>query len=235
MLTRSRKRNGDEISQTENEVPVLLNTRSKKAKVDDGTPKPSPKPRKETIGEHLKRERKRETKEVIGKPLIQEYEAFQTYEKETVLQSFQGSSKVEKFQDQLYETSEDHGKVKLVFLTLQTGSNPETFSHLCNNSSLVWNLRDLNLKTGEFHFSLPSVAMVFVRGEFIPGTSLESTSYLYLGVIGLHSVMSSNCNYLEARFVFDEVLTRYAINEYFGANCLRCKKNKYGVAICGWK
>lgn len=135
------------------------------------------------------------------------------------------------FHEQYY-TSND---VKAVFITLKTGEYPSKFSHLCNNTSLKWNLAELHITTSNFHFSTPCVYMLFVRGEYVSETSLSSNAYRYLGVIGTKSVSSQRVGesyeYDDVTFVFDYSLSRKDL-QLFGNNLMHCKKNKYGSSLC---
>lgn len=221
--------------QVETETPkIMTRSRERKRKIDEGIVDPPPPPKYQTLGQYLMEEREKETNQLLEKPLIDGYEQFEVYNKNAVVEAFQ-ATKVEKFRGQLFETGETHDQMKIVFITLQTGENPKTFTHLCNHTSLVWNIKDLNVSSREHTFNVPSVVMLFVRGKYIPGTSLEGNEYKYLGLIGIQSLSSDGSTYNEVKFVFDYVLSRKEIDTHFGENCIRCKKNKYGSALCGWK
>ena len=161
--------------------------------------------------------------------LVLKYQMLSNYIKEDVLSDL---SAVEPlggaFAGQLYESH----NAKLVFLTLQTGDSPKRFNHICNNSNMNWNLKNLNIKTSEYYFSLPNVIMVFARGDHVEGTTMDGSVYKYVGLQGLQSVSSSGGLYLNATILFDYIVSRKEMENNFGGNVMKCKKNKYGCSLC---
>jgi hypothetical protein len=168
------------------------------------------------------------TESVSESEKIQAYEPYQNYKKETVIESLK-AIKDERLLEQFYNGNDEIGRnVNLVFLTLQTGDHPKEFTHLCNNSSLKWNIKSLNISSSSQLMSVPNIAMLFVRGKNVEGTSERSEEYKYLGLIGVQS-LSSGPN-KEGTYIY-YVVTRKEL-EWFGDNLMKCKKNKYGCALC---
>jgi hypothetical protein len=205
-------------------------SREKKRKLEEGIPEEEPKPKMQTLGQYLWEEREKEANELQEKEEVQELEPFQDYDKDEIIQKF-GGQKREEFDGVVYDGKE----VKMVFLTLEYGEHPKTFTHLCNNSCLIWNLQKYDLPSTARLFGIPSVVLLFVRGKFVEGTTENGNMYKYLGPTGIQSTSSGNVNgtykYLETRFVFNYVLSRKEL-ALFGDNLMKCKKNKYGCSLC---
>jgi hypothetical protein len=208
----------------------VTRSREKKRRLDEGIPEDQPKPKYQTLGQYLMEERLEMTGKLEEKTKVAEHEAWSNYEKNDIVQAFHATP-VSGFRDQYYLGDDD---TKLIFLTLETGAHPKEFTHLCNNASLVWNVKDLMLKS--LDMSIPNVVMLFVRGEFVEGTTKTGSTYKYLGLVGIQSTSSGNCGddgyrCLQVRFVFDYLLTRNEL-QVFGGNLMKCKKNKYGHSLC---
>lgn len=206
-----------------------------------------PKPKRQTLGQHLQEEREKMVDKLEADQTVRKYVPYSNYEKSEVVGEFQ-AREVTLFQGQLFESPRG---LKLIFLTLRTGPNPKTFTHFCNNISLKWNLKDLKIGSSRYQFKLPDVVMLFVRGEHVEGTDLESTSFKYVGLVGLKSVSSSRDDsgggrtissplnsviggeyiLIEASLGFDYVLSKKDLS-HFGANVMRCKKNRFGSSLC---
>mmetsp|Transcript_13197 Transcript_13197/g.13673 ORF Transcript_13197/g.13673 Transcript_13197/m.13673 type:complete len:83 (-) Transcript_13197:37-285(-) len=81
---------------------------------------------------------------------------------------------------------------------------------------------------------------MFVRGQYVEGTTTTSNNYKCLGLIGVQStsghmrggVIGAPHIYLRVTFVFDYFVTRKELETQFGENVMKCKKNKYGCSIC---
>lgn len=209
-----------------------------------------PKLKIQTIGQYLADEREKQAEQLTKEnDLVNEYQNFEVYNKNDVIEAFHVVN-VEAFKGQLFRTEpiteETAGKgekasPQLLFLTLRTDQRPSLCTHWCNNASLRWHIANLNISPKNFSFSLPDVVMLFVRGEHVPGTSLTSDTYKYMGLVGVQSVSSGSKDnnysadsyiYLDVRLVYDCVLSRNEILQHLGENNLKCKKNKYGCSLC---
>lgn len=214
----------------------------KRRRIEAGIPDDPPKEKRMTLGQHLAEERAKEAEEILHNDKISQFEVFQDYKKDDVITLLEATAEQEDlFRGQLY-----HGEyTNIVFLDLQTGEHPKSFTHICNGSTVTWNLKELDVESSRYSFRLPAVYMVFVRGEHVDGTSDEN-KYKYLGLIGLQSVSSgpkdgyasvlsgrsaSPYIYLTATFTFEYVLSKKE-QQLFGMNLMRCKKNKYGASLC---
>lgn len=217
----------------------VTRAREKKRRLDEGIPEDPPKPKIQTLGKYLADEREKIATELQQDEDVADYEQFANYEKNDVLARLNAQA-VDKFKGQLYSTGEEHKGTRLVFLTFATGEHPKNFTHICNNTTIKWNLQDLKISSSHYHFGLPDVAMVFVRGKHVEGTTAIGNMYKYLGLVGLQSISSGSGDgsytsesyiYLQATFVFDYVLTKKEL-ALFGNNIMKCKKNKYGSSLC---
>lgn len=205
-------------------------SREKKRKLDEGIPEEEPKPKMQTLGQYLWEEREKEANALEEKEDVQDLEQFQDYDKAEMIQKF-GGQKREQFDGIVYDGKD----AILVFLTLEYGDHPKTFTHLCNNAGLKWNLQKYSLPSNSSLFGIPSVVLLFVRGKFVEGTTETGNMYKYLGPTGIKSISSGNVNgtykYLEVSFTFNYVLSRKEL-ALFGDNLMKCKKNKYGCSLC---
>jgi hypothetical protein len=215
-------------------------SREKRQREEAGLPAEDPKPKRQTLGQYLADEREKEAEALLEHDLVSNYEPYQNYRKGEVLAQFQAEEVNPVFQGQYYNATNLEDGPRLLFLTLQTGDHPKNFTHFCNNTSLKWHLKPLRILSREFHFRLPSVVMLFVRGQFVDGTSLDSEEYKYVGIVGCQSVSSSHSVegkfdspyiYIDGRLVFDYVLSRADL-AHFGDNVMKCKKNRYGCSLC---
>jgi len=214
----------------------VTRAREKKRRVDEGIPDEPPKPKRQTLGQYLAEEREKITNELQEKDKVNNYEMYSLYNKEDVIKTFNAEN-IPCLAGQSYKSA-DEGP-QLVFLTLETGPHPKTFTHLCNNSSLIWNIASLKISHSQQLFGVPNVVMLFVRGKHISGTEKEKEGmYKYIGLVGVQSTSSGSSNgigtpyiHLEVRFVFDYVLTKAELAE-FGEHVMKCKKNRYGCSLC---
>jgi len=212
----------------------MRTTRSqeKKRKQDEGIVEP-PKEKRQTLGQYLDGVRAEEAENILQtNPLVDSYETLRNYDKASVISEFnahlvEGGSH---FGDGFYECEDG---LKIIFLTMQTGDHPKTFSHICGNSCLKWNLAsEYRVPTSDFHFGIPAVYLVFIRGEHVQGTTKKSKEYKCLGLMGFGSMSSSQGFYLSATLLFDYVISRKEMEAHFGDNVMKCKKNKYGCTLC---
>ncbi len=159
----------------------MRSTRSveKKRKLDEGIVE-EPKPKIMTLGIHLALIRQEEENKLLENESIAKYEQFENYSKEAVIADLNAAEvNSALFGDKDFYQTKDS---RILFLTLKTGANPARFTHLCNNSSMKWSLEHLKIpSSASYGFGLPSVVMVFVRGEFVEGTTKKSEEYKYLG------------------------------------------------------
>lgn len=216
-------------------------SREKRQREEAGLPAEDPKPpKRQTLGQYLAEEREKEAEALLEHDLVSNYEPFQNYRKGDVLAQFQAEEVDPVFQGQYYNATNLEDGPRLLFLTLQTGDHPKNFTHFCNNTSLKWHLKPLRILSSKVHFRLPSVVMLFVRGEFVEGTSLNSEEYKFVGIVGCQSVSSSHSVegkydspyiYIDGTLVFDYVLSRADL-AHFGNNVMKCKKNRYGCSLC---
>ncbi len=218
----------------------VTRAREKQRREEAGIPADPPKPKRQTLGKYLADEREKEKDALLEKEIISEFEEYSNYKKEAVLKKFVAVEVDEQFKAQYYRATNVEDGPQLLFLTLQTGEHPKDFTHWCNNTSLRWHLADLKINSRSVNFRLPSVVMLFVRGEHVQGTSLTSAEFKYVGIVGMQSVSSGSLDrsyssdsyiYLDGRLVFDYVLSKKDLS-HFGDNVMRCKKNKYGCSLC---
>lgn len=196
-----------------------------------------PKEKSMTLGKYLHQEREKTTQMIEEThDDINKYEVFVNYDKIEVINDL-NLVEEDGFAHQLYHTPDR--QVAVLFIPLSVGSHPRTFSHICNNSSMQWNLEKMHIPTST-HFGLPNVVLVFVHGQHLEGMSLTSPKSLYkcLGLVGVQSTSSGalrtgqRYEYIRATLVFDYVINRKELIEQFGDNVMKCKKNKYGTSLC---
>jgi hypothetical protein len=180
-----------------------------------------------TLGQHMHQARERITDELMESDAISKYETFVNYEKEEVLRDLSLEERPG-FRGQLYYTPSGPKQAAVLFIPLSVGAHPKSFSHICNSSSLQWNLEKMKLSSSSM-FGLPNVVLVFVHGQHLEGLPKPSTGTLFkcLGLLGVQS-MSLN----RATLVFDYVIRKKELEEQFGANVMKCKKNRYGCSLC---
>jgi len=162
-------------------VPLAAMKTRAQRKVEDKT-EPPPKKRNITLGQHLLEEREEEAENILKLEAINKYEIFSNYKKPDVLSSL-GATEMEGMKGTRY-TCPNHNDTKIVFLSLETGPNPSQFTHICNNSCLIWNLKSLCLPEAP-----TGVQMVFVRGEHVEGCTKDGEDYKYLGLVGTLSAL----------------------------------------------
>jgi hypothetical protein len=209
----------------------------KRRRIESGIPDDPPKEKRMTLGQLLAEERAKEAEEILQDDKISHYEPYNDYRKSSVISFLEAAAEEEQlFHGQLYRSDRD---VNIVFLDLETGDNPKTFTHLCNGSTLKWNLKQFSIESSRYRFKLPAVYMVFVRGAHVEGARIDGDVYKYLGLIGLQSVSSGKKDYsqpgphmyLEATFTFEYVMSKKE-QALFGGNLMKCRKNKYGASLC---
>jgi hypothetical protein len=210
----------------------------RRRKIDEGIVDP-PKEKRMTIGAYLLKERTEQTEELSSSDTISKYETFTNYEKDEVVTDL-GLEEVSGFCQQLYHSEKHH--LKVLFIPLRTGPHPKDFSHICNNSSLQWYLRDMRVTDNNGFLALGNVFLVFIQGDHIEGLTRSAANYYKcLGLIGVQSVSSGRRDYtdpqsryecIRATLVFDYVISRKEMEQQFGGNVMKCKKNKYGCSIC---
>jgi len=93
-----------------------------------------------------------------------------------------------------------------------------------------------------YHLSqFPEVWLVFVRDEYVEGTSINSSQFKCLGLMGVKSIVSttsrSQSNEYESQLSecilsFDYIISKKEMINSFGNNVMKCKKNKYGFSLC---
>jgi hypothetical protein len=224
-------------------VERVTRSREKKRKIEEGTEE-APKPKIQTLGQYLQDEREKIAENLLEDETIAHYEAFSNYSKEEVIKEFDAIA--DQYADQLYQAQK--GESQIVFLNLETGDHPKTFTHICNNISLIWNLQSLCIPARCPLFRAPDVVMLFVRGDYVEGTEDNPDQYKYLGLIGIQSLSSGPASdavsrstvskggvgysiHYQVRFVFDHVFSRKELT-LFGNNVMKCKKNRYGASLC---
>jgi hypothetical protein len=192
-----------------------------------------------TLGQHLFQEREKKTNELLANDLISQYETFENYDKGEVIARLCLDEK-EGFNGELYYTADK--QLAVLFIPLSTATPAKRTSHICNSSSLQWNLESMRLASSS-HFGLPNVVLVFATGQHFKGLSLPAPSlYKCLGLVGVQSISSgfrggvlgqpSEYEYIRATLVFDYSIRKRELEEQFGDNVMRCKKNRYGCSLC---
>ena len=147
----------------------------------------------QTIRQHLAILRKEEEELILANADVSNIETFATHSKAHIINHLQAQPVANnKFCNQFYITSD---QVKIAFVTLEVTSPCKSKTHLCNNSSLQWNLESLHLTSRDYEFEIPDVFMVFARGDHVSGTWIkdelqDGDSYMYLGLVGLQTVSS---------------------------------------------
>jgi hypothetical protein len=221
-------------------VARLTRSNERKGKVDEGISLENPAKRKNQMHrQHIAEDRVRMTNSGTSEK-IQAYERFQNYKRRSIIQCFEAIED-ERFLDQFYQGNDENGRnVNLIFLTLQTGSHPKQFTHLCNSSSLKWNIKSLNIPSSDELIPTLTKVMLFVRGKHVEGTNEKREEYKYLGLTNIQS-LSSGPNkdvtymytyvYNVVTLMFDDKLLRKEL-EWFGDNLMKCKKNMYGCVLC---
>jgi hypothetical protein len=191
-----------------------------------------------TLGQHMHQVRERVTKELLESDAISKYETFVNYEKEEVLHDLSLEERPG-FHGQLYYTPPGPKQAAVLFIPLSVGAHPKSFSHICNSTSLQWNLEKMKLSSSSM-FGLPNVVLVFVHGQHLEGLPEPSNGTLFkcLGLLGVQSLSSGSAGpgrpheYIRATLVFDYVIRKKELEEQFGANVMKCKKNRYGCSLC---
>lgn len=222
-----------DVNDSSSTLPTRRSQRKKN--IMNGEPIDPPKEKSMTLGQHLFQERMKATQlieENHDNP-INNYEVFVNYDKNEVIKDL-NLEEMDGFSHQFYYTP--NYQVAVLFIPLSTGPNPKSFSHICNNSSLQWNLQSMHIARSTHFFNLPDVVLVFIQGQYIEGMSLTSSPSLYkcLGLVGVKSVSSGGDphEYIRVTLVFDYVISRKELLEQFGENVMKCKKNKYGASLC---
>lgn len=196
----------------------------------------SPKEKSMTLGQHLHQERERAAEELMESDALSKYETFVNYEREDVIRDL-SLEEAPGFRGQLYFTSIDSKQAAVLFIPLSVGSHPKSFSHICNSSSLQWNLERMHIPSSSM-FGLPNVVLVFVRGQHLKDISSTGTMYKCLGLVGVQSISSGSSGigkpyeYRGVTLVFDYVIRKKELEEQFGENVMKCKKNRYGCSLC---
>jgi hypothetical protein len=205
----------------------MPSTRAKR-KADGNALVSPPKEKMITLGAHLAKERAAAEEVLLKDDTVAQFEPLTHHNKLEVIAAFGAEmmdpEKNHHFRDVLYAAADG---VKILFLTLQTEGRPQELTHVCNNSHLSWNLRG----SKRLQCGVPSSFMIFVRGEFVEGTSLTGDEFLCLGVLGIQSTSMDSDGLLCATFIFDYQITKKEML-VFGDNCLKCKKNRYGCSLC---
>jgi hypothetical protein len=203
----------------------------------EGTTIDPPKEKSMTLGQHLFQEREKKTNELLANELISQYETFENYDKAEVIARLCLEEK-EGFNGELYYTADK--QLAVLFIPLSTATPAKRTSHICNSSSLQWNLESMRLASSS-HFGLPNVVLVFATGQHLKGLSLPPPSlYKCLGLVGVQSISSGSrggvlgqpSEYIRATLVFDYSIRKRELEEQFGDNVMRCKKNRYGCSLC---
>jgi hypothetical protein len=216
------------------------NRRSQRRKnLVEGTTFDPPKEKSMTLGQHLFREREKKTNELSD--LVSKFEAFENYNKAEVIAELALEEKAG-FDEELFYTSDK--QLAVLFIPLSTSTPCRRTSHICNSSSLQWNLESKRLSTST-HFGLPNVVLVFATGQHLKDLSplkraASSAQYKCLGLVGVQSVSSGSrggvigqpSEYIRATLVFDYLIPKRELEEQFGDNVMRCKKNRYGCSLC---
>jgi hypothetical protein len=205
--------------------------------LEEGKTFDPPKEKSMTLGQHLQQERDRAAEELMESDALSKYETFVNYEKEDVINDLSLEERPG-FRGQLYFTPSGPKQAAVLFIPLSVGAHPKLFSHICNSSSLQWNLEKMHISSSST-FGLPNVVLVFVCGQHLEGIS-SSTGTLFkcLGLLGVQSISSGPSGpgkpyqYRGVTLVFDYVIRKKELEEQFGGNVMKCKKNRYGCSLC---
>jgi hypothetical protein len=124
-------------------------------------------------------------------PEVEAHEVFEAYSKGIVIEDLPWSRRAERKPAFPRRFMCCKGRQTLV---LGLGDGWQTSrNHTClqqqQRLELAWNW---NLRGSQnFNIGIPSTFLVFVRGEFVEGTSAKGDQFLCLGLVGLHSLVSS--------------------------------------------
>jgi hypothetical protein len=214
-------------------------SQEKKRRLDAGLEDVPKKPKQQTLGQVLAEERENITQKLEGDERIASLKQYEVYDKHDILQRFNANDS-NTLPGQLYQATPvdpQSDPLNIVFLTLQTGPFPKNLTHFCNNTSLRWHIKGLNIHTNVTIFSpIPTVVALFVRGEHVQGTAIDGEGFLFVGLVGVQAVSSGSNEdnrfvYYDVRFVFDYSLSKKEL-AIFGDNVMKCKKNRYGCSLC---
>lgn len=186
-----------------------------------------PKEKYQTLGNYLAEQRDEQADVLLEDEKVAAYEMMANYNKQDIIEDLQLTEN-EPFAGQ-YFTNRDG--LRVIFITLETGAHPKTYSHICNGSTAKWNLKNLNLSSIHASISLPSVCMLFVRGEHVKDAPKSGNIYKYLGLQGILSSSSDANQVTQITFSFDYVLSKKDLAE-LGAHVTKCVKNRYGATLC---